>query len=54
MSTKKAKSISTFDFSTLYTTILHKLLLKVLSEIINFVFKPKVIKRIGFSKTVMY
>ena len=51
---KKAKSISTFDFSTLYTTILHKLLLKVLSEIINFVFKPKVIKRIGFSKTVMY
>ena len=36
---KKAKSISTFDFSTLHTTILHKLLLKVLSEIINFVFK---------------
>ena len=54
MSRKKAKSISTFDFSTLYTTILYKLLLKVLSEIINFVFKPKVIKRIGFSKTVMY
>ena len=51
---KKAKSISTFDFSTLYTTILHKLLLKVISEIINFVFKLKVIKRIGFSKTVMY
>ena len=38
---KKAKSISTFDFSTLYTTILHKLLLKVLSETINFVFKLK-------------
>ena len=35
---KKAKSISTFDFSTLHTTILHKRLLKVLSEIINFVF----------------
>ena len=51
---KKAKSISTFDFSTLFTTILHKLLLKVLSEIINFVFKPKVRKRIGFSKTFMY
>ena len=50
---KKAKSISAFDFSTLYTTILHKLLLKVLSEIINFAFKPKVRKRIGFSKTFM-
>ena len=34
---KKAKSISIFDFSTLYTAVLHKLLLKVLSEIINFV-----------------
>ena len=51
---KKSKSISAFDFRILYTTILHKLLLKVLSEIINFVFKPKVIKRIGFSKTFMY
>ena len=51
---KKAKSISTFDFSTLYTTILHKLLLKVLSEIIKFVFKSKVRKRIGFSKTFIY
>ena len=51
---KKAKSISTFDFSTLYTTILHKLLLKVLSETINFVFKSKVRKRIGFSKTFIY
>ena len=51
---KKAKSISTFDFSTLYTTILHKLLLKVLSKTINFVFKSKVRKRIGFSKTFIY
>ena len=34
---KKAKSISTFDFSTLHTAILPKFLLKVLSEIINFV-----------------
>ena len=51
---KKAKSISTFDFSTLHTTILHKLLLKVFSEIINFVFKSKVRKRIGFSKTFIY
>ena len=29
---EKAKSISTFDFSALYTTIPHKLLIKVLSE----------------------
>ena len=32
---KKAKSISTFDFSTLYTTIPHKLLQQVLLEVIN-------------------
>ena len=51
---KKVRSISTFDFSTLHTTILHKLLLKVLSEIINFVFKSNVRKRIGFSKTFIY
>ena len=51
---KKAKSISTFDFSTLYTAILLKLRLKVLSEIIIFFFKPKVRKRIAFSKTFMY
>ena len=38
---KKAKSISTFDFSALYTTILHKIPLTVLSEINNFVFKSK-------------
>ena len=47
---KKAKSISAFDFSTLYSAIPHKLLLKVLSEIINFAFKSKVRKRISFSK----
>ena len=51
---KKTKSIPTFDFNTLYTTILHKLLLKVLSETISFVFKSKVRKRIGFSKTFIY
>ena len=48
---KKAKSISAFEFSMLYTTIPDKLLLKMLSEVINFVFKSKVRKRIGFSKT---
>ena len=36
---KKAKSIPTFDFSTLYTTIPLELLIKLLSEVINFVFK---------------
>ena len=51
---KKAKSISTTDFSKLYTTIPHKVLLKVLSEVINFVFKFKSRKRIGFSKTSTY
>ena len=48
---KKAKSISAFEFRILYTTIPDKILLKVLSEVINFVFKPKVRKRIDFSKT---
>ena len=51
---KKAKSIVTFNFSPLYTIILHKLLLKVLSEVTNFVLKSKVRKRIGFSKTSIY
>lgn len=34
---KNPKIISTFDFSTLYTTISHDLLIKVMSEIVNFV-----------------
>ena len=50
----KKKSISTFDCSTLYTTILDKFLLKVPSEVINFLFKFKVRKCIGFSKTSIY
>ena len=32
----------------------HKVILKVLSGVINFVFKTKVRKRIGFSKTFIY
>ena len=51
---KKTKSISSFDFSTLYIIIPHKVILKVLSGVINFVFKTKVRKRIGFSKTFIY
>ena len=37
----KKKSISIFDCSILYTTILHQFLLKVPSEVIIFVFKLK-------------
>lgn len=36
---KAAKSVSTFDFSTLYTNIPHSLLLEVLDEIIEFCFR---------------
>ena len=45
----KKNSISIFECSTCYTTILDKLLLKKLSEAISFVFKS-----IGFSKTSIY
>ena len=51
---KKAKSISAFEFSILSTTIPHKLLLKVLSVAINFVFRSKVRKRIGLSKHIYW
>ena len=51
---KKAESISTFDFTTLYSTIPHDLLIKVLSEVINFVFKSKTRNSIGFLKTSIY
>ena len=50
----KKKSISIFVCSTFYTTILDKFLIKVLPEVINFVFKSKVIQHIGFSKTSIY
>ena len=49
---KKAKSISAFELSILFTTIPHKLLLKVLLDVIHFVFKSKFIKRFGFSKHI--
>ena len=48
----KKKSISTFECSTFYTTTLDKLLIKVLSEVISFVFKSKIRQHIGFSKTL--
>ena len=47
----KKKSISTFECSTFYATTLDKLLIKVLLEVISFVFKSKVRQRIGFSET---
>ena len=51
---KKAKSISTFVFTTLYATIPHKFVIKVLSEVINFVLKSKTRSRIVFSETSNY
>ena len=50
----KKKSISTFECCTFYTTTLDKLLIKVISEVISFVFKSKVRKHIGFYKTSIY
>ena len=51
---KNAKSLYTFDFSTLYTTIPHKLLSEVLSNMIKFVFKCNSDKKIGFSESSVY
>ena len=51
---KKVKVISTFDFSTFHTIIPRKLLIIVLSEVIDFAFKSKVRKCIDFSETSMY
>ena len=48
----KKKSISTFVCSTFYTTTLDKLLIKVISGVINLVFKSK--NRQHISKTSIY
>ena len=48
---KNAKSISTFDFSTLYTKIPHDKLIKELSEVIDFVFDAGNCKYIAISKS---
>ena len=45
---KRAKNISAYDFSILYTTIHHNLLIRFLSETIHFVFKSKVRWKTGF------
>ena len=41
INTQKTKAISTFDFTILYTTIPHKLLIKALSEVIKFYLQIK-------------
>ena len=51
---KRAIKTFTYDFSTLYTTISHNLLIKIHSEIIHFVFKLKGRTIIGFSATFIY
>lgn len=47
---QNAKSISTFDFSTLYTKIPHDKLIKELSDVIDFVFDAGIGKFIVISK----
>ena len=51
---KKGGKNSTFDFTTLYTTSPHDLLIKCLSAFINFIFKSKTVSSIGFSETSVY
>ena len=45
---RNAKNISTFDFSTFYTTLPHNLLIEVLNNLIGFVFKSKIRKKLAF------
>ena len=47
---RNAKSISTFDFSTLYTKLPHDKLIKELSAVIDFVFEGGKCKFIEISK----
>lgn len=48
---RSAKCISSFDFSTLYTTIPHNKLIEVLNKIINFVFKGGTRNYIAINKS---
>ena len=48
---KKDKNISIFDVTTSYTTNPHKILIKFLSEVINFIFKSITQSCIVFSNT---
>ena len=47
---KSAEKYSTYNFSTLYATIPHNLLIKFLSEITYFVFKSKVVVILDFQE----
>ena len=51
---KKAKEISTFDFSTLYTKLPHNDLLRVLNDIIDFVFDGGTRNYLGFSESASF
>ena len=51
---KNAKTISTFDIRTLYTTVPHNLLIKVLSKIITFVFNYKKKAQVVFLESSVY
>ena len=50
LSRKSAKSISSFDFSTLYTKIPHDKLLDVLKKIVDFIFKGGTRKKVEINK----
>ena len=47
---KKAKEISTFDFSTLYTKLPHNDLIHVLNDVVDFVFDGGTRNYLGFSE----
>ena len=51
---KKAKDISTFDFSTLYTKLPHRDLIKVLNSHIDFVFDGGTSKYLGYSDNKVF
>lgn len=51
---KNVKAISTFNFSALYITIPHNLLIKFLNKIVSFVFNYKRKREVGFSESSMY
>ena len=51
---KKAKDISTYDFSTLYTKLPHNDLIRVLNTHIDFVFDGGTSKYLGFSESKVF
>ena len=51
---KKAKDISTYDFSTLYTKLPHNDLIRVLNTHIDFAFDGGTSKYLGFSENKVF